>query len=149
MLRLAAGAKAAGRSVLEIYDELETGHGVHLTAQITVHTARQADLMSRLRAGPPDALAGQPVTGVADLAAGASGLPPADVLIIRVPGGRVVVRPSGTEPKVKCYIEVVEQLAGRTLAAAREAAAGRLGPLRTALQALLADDRGLADDGMR
>jgi phosphomannomutase len=51
-----------------------------------------------------------------------------------------VVRPSGTEPKVKCYLEIVEPLAGRTLTAAREAAAGRLGPLRIALQALLADD---------
>jgi phosphomannomutase len=140
MLRLAAAAKAAGGSVLDVYDELETAHGVHLTAQITVRTAGQARLMRRLRAGPPTALAGQPVTGVADLSGGhaGAGLPPADVLIFRLSGARVVLRPSGTEPKVKCYLEIVEPLAGRSLAAAREAAAGRLAPLRSALQHLLA-----------
>ena len=53
------------------------------------------------------------------------------MLIYRLPGGRVVLRPSGTEPKIKCYIEIIEPLAGRSLAAAREAAAGgwlRCGP---------------------
>jgi phosphomannomutase len=49
-----------------------------------------------------------------------------------------VLRPSGTEPKIKCYIEVTEPLAGRSLAAARQSAGGRLAPLRRALQALLA-----------
>ncbi len=73
-----------------------------------------------------------------DLASGGA-LPPADVLIFRLPGGRVVLRPSGTEPKIKCYIEITEPLAGRSLAAARQAAAGRLAPLRAALEALLAD----------
>jgi phosphomannomutase len=140
MLRLCAAAKAAGRSVLNVLDDLETAHGVHLTAQITVRTADQARLMSRLRAGPPTMLGGEAVTGLADLAeGGASGLPPADVLIFRLSGARVVLRPSGTEPKVKCYLEIVEPLAGRSLAAAREAAAGRLAPLRSALQDLLAD----------
>ncbi len=50
----------------------------------------------------------------------------------------MVLRPSGTEPKIKCYIEIVEPLAGRSLPAAREAAAGRLAPLRSALEAVLA-----------
>jgi len=50
-----------------------------------------------------------------------------------------VLRPSGTEPKIKCYIELTEPLAGRTLAAAREAADARLEPLRSALAALLAE----------
>jgi phosphomannomutase len=80
------------------------------------------------------------VSGYTDLAApgGGPGAPRADVLIFRLPGARVVLRPSGTEPKIKCYIEIVEPLAGRPLAAAREAAAGRLAPLRTALEAMLA-----------
>jgi phosphomannomutase len=139
MLRLCAAAKAQGRSVLDVYDRLETAHGVHLTAQVTVRTADQGRLMSRLRAGPPAALAGQPVTGLTDLAGGdgPAGLPPSDVLILRLPGARVVLRPSGTEPKVKCYIEIVEPLAGRPLGVAREAAAGRLAPLRSALEDLL------------
>jgi len=49
-----------------------------------------------------------------------------------------VLRPSGTEPKIKCYIEITEPVPGRSLAAAREAAAARLVPLRDALEALLA-----------
>ena len=117
-------------------------HGVHLTTQVTLHAPSPAGIMGRLRAAPPAALAGQPVTGSEDLAAGSDGaaaaaagarepgLPPADVLIYRLPGARVVIRPSGTEPKLKAYLEVVEPATPQTLAAARMAAAERLGPLR-------------------
>jgi phosphomannomutase len=94
--------------------------------------------MSQLRASPPDAFGGEPVAGLTDLAEGAGVVPPADVLIFRLAGGRVVLRPSGTEPKIKCYIEITETATGRSLAAARAAAAARLVPLRAALQALLA-----------
>jgi phosphomannomutase len=140
MLRLATDARAAGRSVLDRYDELETAHGVHLTSQVTLRTADQAQVMRRLRGEPPSAFGGEPVLSLADLAGGAGGgLPPADVLIFRLPGARVVLRPSGTEPKIKCYIEITEPLAGRSLPAAREAAARRLVPLRHALEAVLAD----------
>ncbi len=140
MLALAAEAKAAGRSVLDRYDALEIAHGVHLTSQVTLRTADQAQVMRRLRADPPAEFAGQPVTALADLARGGEGgLPAADVLIFRLPGARVVLRPSGTEPKIKCYIEIVEPLAGRSLPAARGSAAERLAPLRHALEAVLAD----------
>ena len=66
-------------------------------------------------------------------------MPRADVVIFQLPGARVVLRPSGTEPKIKCYIEIIEPLAGRCLAEARTAAARRLAPLRSALEAVLAD----------
>jgi phosphomannomutase len=138
MLVLATDAAASGRSVLDRYDELETAHGVHLTSQVTLRTADQTQVMSRLRAAPPSALGGEPVSSMVDLALGGSALPPADVLVFRLPGARVVLRPSGTEPKIKCYIEIVEPLEGRSLGRAREAAAGRLAPLRSALEALLA-----------
>ncbi|HLI40128.1 MAG TPA: phospho-sugar mutase, partial [Streptosporangiaceae bacterium] len=106
MLRLAAEAAAAGRPVLALYDDLETAHGVHLTAQVAQRTAEVARVMARLRSAPPRLLGGQPVTGVTDLAAaGQAGLPPADVLVFLLPGARVVVRPSGTEPKLKVYID--------------------------------------------
>jgi phosphomannomutase len=59
------------------------------------------------------------------------------VLIFRLPGSRAVVRPSGTEPKLKCYLEVVEPVTGGGLAAARARAAARMGPLRAAATALL------------
>ncbi len=139
VLGVAAEAKAAGRSVLDYLDDLERAHGVHLTSQVTLRTADQARVMRGLRAGPPAEIGAQPVTERADLAdGGQAGLPRADVLIFRLGGDRVVLRPSGTEPKIKCYIEVVEPLAGRPLATARKSAADRLGPLRAALEALLA-----------
>jgi phosphomannomutase len=140
MLRLAEGAKSADRSVLDVYDDLERAHGVHLTSQLILRTADQEQVMSRLRAAPPDAFGQEPVSGFTDLAApgGGQGAPRADVLIFRLPGARVVLRPSGTEPKIKCYIEITEPLAGRPLTAARAAAAGRLAPLRAALEAMLA-----------
>jgi phosphomannomutase len=139
MLALAAGAKTAGRSVLDLYDDLETAHGVHLTSQVTLRTADQAQVMNRLRADPPAELGGQPVTDLVDLAVTPpGGMPTADVMIFRLAGARVVLRPSGTEPKIKCYIEITEPRAGRSLAAAREAAALRLAPLRSALEAVLA-----------
>ena len=138
MLRLAEEAKSAARSVLDVYDDLERTYGVHLTSQLTLRTADQAQVMSRLRAAPPDAFGGEPVAGLTDLAAGTGTVPRADVLIFRLAGGRVVLRPSGTEPKIKCYIEITESAAGRSLAAAREAATARLAPLRAALGDLLA-----------
>jgi phosphomannomutase len=139
VLAVAANAKATGRSVLDYLDDLERAHGVHLTSQVTLRTADQAGVMRGLRAGPPAEIGGRPVTERADLAdGGPGGLPRADVLIFRLGGDRVVLRPSGTEPKIKCYIEVVEPLAGRPLATARKSAAERLGPLRAALEALLA-----------
>ena len=147
MLRLAADAKAAGQSVAERYDELEVAHGVHLTTQLTLRTTDPARIMTRLRADPPTEFGGLPVSGVLDLAAGSGadglteggglGLPFSDVLIFRLAGGRVVLRPSGTEPKIKCYVEIVEPLAGRTLAAARRVAAERAAALRPALEAAL------------
>jgi phosphomannomutase len=139
MLALATEAKAAGRSVLDLYDDLETAHGVHLTSQVTLRTADQAQVMNRLRSDPPAELSGQPVTDLVDLAVTPlAGMPTADVMIFRLAGARVVLRPSGTEPKIKCYIEITEPRASRSLAAAREAAAGRLAPLRSALEAVLA-----------
>jgi phosphomannomutase len=145
LLSLAATARAAGRSLLDRWDALEAGHGVHLTAQVTLHVPSPAGIMGRLRAAPPAALAGQSVTGSEDLDAGADagarepGLPRADVLIYRLPGARVVIRPSGTEPKLKAYLEVVEPTTAQTLTAARAAAAGRLGPLCTAVADLVSE----------
>jgi phosphomannomutase len=174
LLSLAATARAAGRTLLDRWDALEAEHGVHLTTQVTLHAPSPAGIMGRLRAAPPATLAGQPVTGAEDLAAGAAGaawadtaagagatgaagagpaagagaggtagarepgLPPADVLIYRLPGARVVIRPSGTEPKLKAYLEVVEPATPQTLAATRMAAAEQLGPLRAAVADLVA-----------
>jgi phosphomannomutase len=150
LLSLATTARAAGQSLLDRWDALEAAHGVHLTAQVTLHAPSPAGIMGRLRAAPPAALAGHPVTSSEDLAAGQArpedpggpGLPPADVLIYRLSDARVVIRPSGTEPKLKAYLEVVEPATARTLAAARATAAGRIGPLRAAVAELAAAAEG-------
>ena len=143
ILSLATAARAAGGSLLARWDALETAHGAHLTAPVTLQSRSPARVMARLRANPPGSLGGLPVTGITDLASprrgegAAAGLPTADVLTYRLPGARVVFRPSGTEPKLKAYLEVVEPATGRSLAAARGAAAARIEPLRAAVAALV------------
>jgi phosphomannomutase len=108
---LVAALRAQGRTVLGALDDLALRHGVYTTAAVSrpVADADEADaLMARLRATPPDRLAGFEVT-VTDLSHGPAHLR-TDALVFFGGDGdnwvRIVVRPSGTEPKVKCYIEV-------------------------------------------
>ncbi len=137
---LAAEAKAAGRTLLDLLDDQARRYGLHATAQLSLRVADLsliADAMARLRAAPPDAVGGRAVEHVDDLTGGTEGLPPADVLRLRLAdGGRVVVRPSGTEPKLKCYLEVVAPVTG-AVADARTAAARDLSALRDDMSAVL------------
>jgi len=94
--------------------------------------------MAELRAEPPAELGGQAVISIADLTGGTSELPSADVLTYRLANGRVVIRPSGTEPKIKAYLEVVEPVTNGNLGAARARAAELMEPLRKAVSDLLA-----------
>jgi phosphomannomutase len=137
VLGLAATARSGGESLHDAYDALEATHWVHLTSQVTVPTTSPADVMARLRERQPDELAGLPVTEVTDLAAGTGELPPADVLSYRLPGARVVIRPSGTEPKMKAYLQVLEPVDGGRLGAARRAAEQKMTPLRAVVCDLL------------
>jgi phosphomannomutase len=136
VLSVAATAWSAGQSLQDCYDVLEERHGVHGTAQLTVRTDAAIDVMSRLRAAPPGELAGEQVVATTDYTGGWD-LPSADMLRYQLAGGRVVIRPSGTEPKIKAYLEVVESVTGRTLAAARQAADARMSRLRAAVAELL------------
>jgi phosphomannomutase len=138
VLGLAAQARSKGESLQDAYDALEAEHGVHLTAQLTVATSAPLDIMARLRASSPRDLGGAPVFSTDDLTGGTWELPSADVLIYHLAGARVVIRPSGTEPKIKAYLEVVEPLIGGRLEEARLAARKRLDPLRDAVQEILA-----------
>jgi phosphomannomutase len=137
ILSLAARARSGGESLLEAYDALEVAHGVHLTEQTTVPTLAPVHVMSRLRSAAPQDLAGQPVTASSDLTGGTADLPSADVLRYRLRGARVVIRPSGTEPKIKAYLEVVEPVIAGRLDEARRAARARMDPLRDAVRQLL------------
>jgi phosphomannomutase len=130
---LAAALRAEGRTLLHRLDELAAEFGVYATDQVSVRVDDLAlidTLMRRLRADPPTALLGRPVAAVEDLR------PDADVLRLRAPRCRVVVRPSGTEPKLKAYLEVVEP-PEPTVGAARAAANTALAALRAEVSTLL------------
>lgn len=152
---MAALAKAEGRSLLESLDELEARLGVHATAQSSFRLEGAdapsviSGLMERWRAAPPEKLGREVVTSVRDLAKGEAELPPSDVLALELGrGGRVVLRPSGTEPKLKIYFEVRTPPSGRRgLSEARRSARLRLSELREAGAGLVGtglvgDDRG-------
>jgi phosphomannomutase len=115
---LAAGLKADGSSLAARLDELAAEFGRYATDQVSVRVEDLTvitDTMRRLRAEPPATLVGRAVQ-VDDL------LPDADVLRFTFSDGRVVVRPSGTEPKLKAYLEVVEPSGSQQAAAVRLAA---------------------------
>ena len=111
LCELAAELKAEGRTLLDLLDDLAREHGLHATDQVSVRVSELSLIsgaMERLRAAPPTTLGGLSVLGVDDLALGSDALPPTDGLRFRLADdARVVVRPSGTEPKIKCYLEVV------------------------------------------
>ncbi|SEO69533.1 phospho-sugar mutase [Trujillonella endophytica] len=103
---LAAELTDSGRTLLDRLDELAVEHGLFATGQLSVRVedlTLVADAMTRLRAHPPTTLLGRPVT-VTDLA---TADPPVDAVRLLGEGVRVVVRPSGTEPKLKAYLEAV------------------------------------------
>jgi phosphomannomutase len=140
---LVAVLRAEGATVQDRLDDLDRRHGVHHTAARSRRLAgadwlvRVTAAMAAVRAAPPVELAGRPVVAVEDLLAGGR-LPPADVLVWRLDGGRVVVRPSGTEAKVKSYAEAVVAVPdGADLAAARAAAAATAEELLDAVDQLL------------
>ncbi|MFC8861380.1 phospho-sugar mutase [[Kitasatospora] papulosa] len=113
---LASVLKEKGRTLLDLLDDLALAHGLHATDQLSVRVEDLtviADAMRRLRETPPTALAGLPVTSAEDLSLGTGALPPTDGLRYHLTGARVIVRPSGTEPKLKCYLEVVVPVSGR------------------------------------
>jgi phosphomannomutase len=145
LCELAALEKAAGRSLVDVLDDLAVVHGLYATDQLSVRVSDLsliAGAMARLRAAPPSSLGGLVVEAAEDLAEGSADLPPTEGLRYRLRGARVIVRPSGTEPKLKCYLEVVVAVepgdpASGTVDAARIAAAGRLDAIRADLQAAL------------
>ena len=136
-LELVAALNAESRTVFDVLDELALRHGVHATRQVSVRLPTPeliASAVDGLRADPPRDLGGVPVEAIIDLAHGADGLPPTDGILLRLPGARVIVRPSGTEPKVKCYLEVVRPVDGAGLAIAREEADATLDRLAAAVR---------------
>jgi len=140
LCEVAAGAKAEGKTLTDLLDDIASTHGLHATDQLSVRVSDLsaiADAMARLRSTPPTSLGGLAVESVDDLALGSAELPPTEGLRYRLAdGARVIVRPSGTEPKLKCYLEVVVDVDPEDgVDAARIAAAGRLDALRDGIKA--------------
>ncbi|MEV0240406.1 phospho-sugar mutase [Streptomyces sp. NPDC050674] len=136
---LASRLKEEGRTLLDLLDDLAVEHGLHATDQLSVRVedlSLIAAAMHRLREQPPTELAGLPVTRTEDLTLGTADLPPTDGLRYTLDGARVIVRPSGTEPKLKCYLEVVIPVASsEDLPAARAEAADVLESIKRDLSA--------------
>lgn len=136
---LAATAKADGKTIFDTLDELYLVHGLHASDQLNIRVADLGLLdamMNRLRVSPPESFGGSAVETFIDLAEGSEKLPPTDGLLYLTRDlSRVIIRPSGTEPKLKCYLEVIRSVGSAAeLPEARQAA-------RTALDHVLGDVR--------
>ena len=156
---LTALSRSRGQTVLEGLEEISREHGLHYTRQRSLvlpgreGAQRIVDIMARTRAHPPVELGGARVSGLIDYQDGSTralvegmdsppapeGIPSSNVLAFFLEDGtRILLRPSGTEPKIKFYIEVVEPLAeGEGMDAATERAAARVATLEAEMLALV------------
>ncbi len=142
---LAAHEKTHGRTLLDRLADLERSLGVHATAQISLRRegpegiAEIEQTMVNLREAPPAEIANRKITDVVDYLPGFGGLPKSDVLaFFTEDDARVVVRPSGTEPKLKAYVEVKSAPVGSgDLISARRRACTELEELREAVERLV------------
>jgi phosphomannomutase len=135
----AAAAKAEGKTIFDTLDELYLVHGLHASDQLSIRVADLGLLdamMNRLRVSPPESFGGSAVETFRDLAEGSEHLPPTDGLLYLTRDlTQVIIRPSGTEPKLKCYLEVIRSVGSAAeLPDARQAA-------RAALDSVLSDVR--------
>jgi phosphomannomutase len=145
VVRRVAVLGGSGAALAERLDALARVHGLHATRQRSFRAegidglVQITGAMHRLRASPPAQVAGRAVIRFEDLAVPAADrkLPPGDVVVLHFEGARVIVRPSGTEPKLKCYFEVVVPVA-TDVAAARVEGERTLDALDQAMTALLA-----------
>ena len=113
LAQIATNLAAEGKTILDLLDEVWARHGFHATEQISIRLSdlsKVGVILGGLRNNPPKEIAGRLVSSIDDLAAPTDGLPPTDGLRIWLDGGvRIIIRPSGTEAKMKCYIEAIEK----------------------------------------
>ena len=145
MAELVAGCLADGSTLWDRLDDLARRHGLHATRQVTIRLddlgpPDRERLMAAAVAVAPTELAGIAVVGREDLAEGRK-LPPTDGVVLDLAdGARVIVRPSGTEPKIKAYLEIIEDDIGPgagAVEAARDATNRRLDALAAAVEEML------------
>jgi phosphomannomutase len=113
LAQIATDLAAEGKTLLDLLDEIWARHGFHATEQISIRLSdlsKVGVILGGLRSNPPTEIAGRSVTSIDDLAKPTDGLPPTDGIRIWLDGGvRIIIRPSGTEAKMKCYIEAIER----------------------------------------
>jgi phosphomannomutase len=143
-MEMLAHLKSENKTIWQVLDELALAHGLHATDQVSVRVTSSdqvAITMAGIRNTPPTKFGGLQVSSIDDLAIGLGELPKTDAVIIHLAGydqiqkARVIVRPSGTEPKIKCYLEVVVR--GDDLAIAQQTADNELKSLAADARPLL------------
>jgi phosphomannomutase len=141
VLSLFSELRAAGETLESHLDHFAVEFGAFASAQISIRVADLADIpkaMARLRATPPTEIGGVAVAGIDDFLTGVDGFAPTDILRLHtVDGGRVIVRPSGTEPKLKCYLDASSREG--TAAERRAAADAAVATLEAGMRALLSE----------
>ncbi|MEO5533797.1 MAG: phospho-sugar mutase [Pseudolysinimonas sp.] len=139
VLSLFCELRAAGTTLEQHLDEFALTFGAFDSSQISIRVADLADIsraMAKLRAEPPTSIGGVAVASIEDFLTGVDGFPPNDILRIHtVDGGRIIVRPSGTEPKLKCYLDASS--ADGTATERRAAAAVSVARLEAGMRQLL------------
>lgn len=134
MLGMIAEARASSRTVADLLTEFDETFGAYVSDQISLRVSDLSligRMMSALRATPPATVGGISVARIDDLLHGVDGLPPGDVLRLWLEdGSRIIIRPSGTEPKLKVYLDVRAETA--------DAASERLAALADGARDLLA-----------
>jgi phosphomannomutase len=143
-MELMAHLKSRNSTIWQVLDELALLHGLHETNQVSIRVTSSeqvAKTMRGIRSNPPKQLGELQVIGTDDLAIGFGDLPKTDAVIIHLSGrneiekARVIIRPSGTEPKIKCYLEVV--VSGEDLEIAQQIADNELKHLASDAEPLL------------
>ena len=143
-MEMLAHLKSHGKTLWQVLDELALSHGLHATDQVSVRVTSSDQValtMAGIRNTPPTKFGSLQVSRIDDLAIGLGELPKTDAVIIHLAGSdqiqkaRVIVRPSGTEPKIKCYLEVVVR--GDDLAIAQQTADNELKSLAADARPLL------------
>jgi phosphomannomutase len=135
-LQMLASLRRVGSDAVSELERIASVYGRHLTAQVSVRvegagaTERLSERMAELRADPPTAVGPHAVERITDYLSDGTGLPQSDILRFDVAGGgRIMLRPSGTEPKLKIYVELIVPATDQYA--------------RQALDALVADARAL------
>ncbi|ROS29095.1 phosphomannomutase [Rathayibacter sp. PhB127] len=137
-LDLASSLAAEGRTIADELDAFAERFGLFGSEQISLRVTDLSEIgriMAGLRSAPPAAIGGLAVQRTEDLLAAGGALPPTDALRFTLDGARLIARPSGTEPKVKLYLDAWSHEADAD--ARRGAVAARLDTLRTGVAELL------------